>query len=150
MKSCTYCGKEHPDEATVCSIDGQPLRSTVLTPTPPAPASRQTESVLGIVSFGISLAAGFLMLATFVAAGILNAGRHQYGQRYPGQEVVGIAIILLLAADLAAAGLGIAALCQPGKKKLFGILGLVFSSGTVIGAMGIMIIGLIYASRFRH
>jgi len=25
MKNCTYCGKEHSDEATICELDGQPL-----------------------------------------------------------------------------------------------------------------------------
>jgi len=25
MKKCPYCGKEHPDDAMVCSVDGQPL-----------------------------------------------------------------------------------------------------------------------------
>ena len=90
------------------------------------------------------------MLVTFLVAGILNSGRIQRGGRYPGQEIVGFAVILLLAADLGAIGLGIAALCQPGKKKLFGILGLVFSSGTVLGSMALMIIGLIYVARFRH
>jgi hypothetical protein len=29
MKQCTYCGKEHADDATVCVIDGQPLRNAV-------------------------------------------------------------------------------------------------------------------------
>ena len=28
MKRCTYCGKEHPDEATECMIDHQPLASS--------------------------------------------------------------------------------------------------------------------------
>ncbi len=27
MKKCSYCGKEYPDEATVCVIDSQPLVS---------------------------------------------------------------------------------------------------------------------------
>ncbi len=27
MKKCSYCGKEYPDEATVCAIDGQPMIS---------------------------------------------------------------------------------------------------------------------------
>lgn len=26
MKKCTYCGKEYPDEASICTIDQQPLR----------------------------------------------------------------------------------------------------------------------------
>lgn len=25
MKKCTYCGKEYPDEATVCTVDQRPL-----------------------------------------------------------------------------------------------------------------------------
>src|SRR5258708_7365965 len=25
MKKCIYCGREHPDEANVCTLDGQPL-----------------------------------------------------------------------------------------------------------------------------
>ncbi|HLX70707.1 MAG TPA: hypothetical protein VKV04_13855 [Verrucomicrobiae bacterium] len=27
MKKCSYCGKEYSDEATLCSIDEQPLES---------------------------------------------------------------------------------------------------------------------------
>ena len=27
MKKCTYCGKEYPEGAEVCAIDGQPLVS---------------------------------------------------------------------------------------------------------------------------
>jgi hypothetical protein len=28
MKKCTYCGKEYPDEATVCEFDANPLVAT--------------------------------------------------------------------------------------------------------------------------
>jgi hypothetical protein len=38
MKQCTYCGKEYPDEASVCAIDQEPLR-VVMPPPPVAPAS---------------------------------------------------------------------------------------------------------------
>jgi hypothetical protein len=34
MKQCTYCGKEYSDEASVCAIDGQPLKDVL--PAPPA------------------------------------------------------------------------------------------------------------------
>jgi hypothetical protein len=37
MKRCTYCGKDYPDEASACAIDGQPLRDVV--PPPPAPTA---------------------------------------------------------------------------------------------------------------
>jgi hypothetical protein len=39
MKKCTYCGKEYPDEALACAIDGQPLRDTtsMSEPSPPSP-----------------------------------------------------------------------------------------------------------------
>ena len=32
MKKCSYCGKEYPDEASVCVIDREPLESNVSTP----------------------------------------------------------------------------------------------------------------------
>ena len=32
MKKCTYCGKEYPEEASVCAIDQQPLVSDIPTP----------------------------------------------------------------------------------------------------------------------
>lgn len=34
MKRCTYCGREHPDEATKCELDQQPLESFVASPVP--------------------------------------------------------------------------------------------------------------------
>ena len=40
MKKCTYCGKEYPDEATSCSIDGQPLKDL----SPPSLTPPQAES----------------------------------------------------------------------------------------------------------
>jgi hypothetical protein len=32
MKRCTYCGKEHPEEALICAIDHEPLLSDIPTP----------------------------------------------------------------------------------------------------------------------
>ena len=29
MKKCTWCGKEYPDDATVCAMDQQPLQSNI-------------------------------------------------------------------------------------------------------------------------
>ena len=143
MKKCSYCGAEHPDDAVVCAIDHTPLDS-------PPPSLTEKHSGLGIASFGISIAVGCLMVLLLCMATILNAHRIEGDPTYPGQTVVGLAAIFLMAADVVAVGLGIAALCQTGKKRLFGILGLVFSSSTVLGTVGLIIIGLVYVSRFTR
>lgn len=148
MKTCTYCGKQYLDEASVCAIDGYPLQ-------PVAPAQgvapvSQKHSGLGIVSFSMSIGVGFLMLVVFVVAGLLSAGRVHHGQTYPGQMAIGFAAIFLLGLDVIAVGLGIAAVCQKDRKRLFGILGLVFSAATVLGTIGLMIIGLMFAARVAH
>ena len=110
----------------------------------------EKHSRLGIASFGISIVVGCLMFALFIIASLLNAGRIQQGHEYPGQVIVGLIGIALLAGDVIAVGLGIAALCQSGRRRLFGILGLTFSSATIVGAIGLIILGLAYASRFTR
>ena len=110
----------------------------------------EKHSKVGIASFVISVGVAILMLAAFVVAGILNQNHIQRGQKYPGQEIVGLAVIFLLAVDVMAAGLGVASLFQAGTKRLFGILGLVFSGLTLLGSVGLIIIGLMYAAKFAH
>jgi len=110
----------------------------------------EKHSRLGIASFAISIAVGCLMLLLFVIGGLLAAGRVQHGQAYPGQVLVGITAILLLAADIVAVGLGLAALFQPATKRIFGILGLTFSSLTVGGSVLLIVIGLLYANKVSH
>jgi hypothetical protein len=47
MKQCTYCGKEYPDEASICAIDAQPLRDVVppLPASPPSPVSEKQQII---------------------------------------------------------------------------------------------------------
>jgi hypothetical protein len=141
MKKCSYCGAEYSDDAVVCAIDHTPLNSLPL---------EEKHSGLGIASFGISVAVGCLMVVMMGVAAVLSAHRIPGSPTYPGQTLVGLAIIFLAAADVVAVGLGIAALCQTGRKRLFGILGLVFSGSTILGTIGLMIIGLIYMSKFAR
>lgn len=148
MKSCTYCGKEYPDDISICPTDGEPLRLAV--EMQPAPSTEEKHSALGIASFAISIVVGCLLLAVFVTAGILNGGRVQHGQTYPGQVIVGFVAIFLWAVDIMALALGIAAVCQSGRKRLYGILGLVLSAATILGSAGLVILGLIFIARAAH
>ena len=74
MKKCTYCGKQYPDEAVVCAVDGQPLQP-VASPgaAPPVTAahhrSRKLLSYIAPVRAGLVLA---IMYAFFgVIAGLM-------------------------------------------------------------------------------
>jgi hypothetical protein len=109
----------------------------------------EKHSRLGIASFAISLVVGFLFVALFAIAGALNAGRFQRGGSYPGQTLVGFIAIFLMAAEIGAIGLGIASICQSARKRVFGVLGLAFSSLTLLGVIALMIIGLLYAAHLR-
>jgi hypothetical protein len=137
MKKCSYCGAEYPDDAVMCAVDQTPLDSKPL-------SLEKRHSGIGVASFVISIAVGCFMMALLCVAAILAAQRIPGGRTYPGQSVVGLAVIFLAAVDVVAIGLGIAAVCQREKNRLFGILGLVFSSLTIVGVIGLIIFGLAY------
>ncbi len=105
----------------------------------------EKHSRLGIASFVTSIAIGILILLLFVVAGILH-NKNPDGN-YPSQMVVGFVFIALAAADFTAVGLGIASLCQSGRKKIFGILGLIFSSLTLLSTITLIAIGIVFASK---
>jgi Domain of unknown function (DUF4034) len=140
MKKCSYCGAEYPDDAVMCAVDQTPLDN----PPPSPPALGKGHSGIGVASFVISIVVGCFMMATLCLAAILAAHRIPGGRTYPGQLVVGLAIIFLAGVDVVAIALGIAAVCQTARNRLFGILGLVFSSLTIVGVIGFMIFGLAY------
>lgn len=110
----------------------------------PIPVVEIKHSRLGIASFTVSVVVGMGILAIFIIAGIL--AHRSSGKPYPGQTAVGLILIALLAADVVAAGLGIAGICQSGVTKVFAILGTVFSVLTILGSIGVILIGLFYAS----
>ncbi len=67
MKKCSYCGKEYPDEATACAIDGEPFTSPSVERTKVTGVWRgaygyETKGVLGaeVVSFMLTLKQGWL------------------------------------------------------------------------------------------
>ncbi len=68
MKRCTYCGREHPDAATLCSLDQQPLEFI----TSPSAAAESSNSQPGkgwppqvVVPAVLWLVVNFLLVGLF-------------------------------------------------------------------------------------
>src|SRR6185437_6162195 len=110
----------------------------------------QKHSGMGITSFVISVFAGALMFASFVGSAVVfrqhAPGTHVYAA---GQLVVGFALVAATGLEFLAAGLGIASVCQSGKKRTFGILGLVFSGLLILSMVGLFVFALIASRHAR-
>ena len=99
------------------------------------------HSGLGIASFIISLAGGFMEFVAITAAGILEF-QGRMGESSPAAMIVGLFIIFGLFVNLAGVGLGIAAVAQNKTKKIFGVFGIIFNGGLIILILGLIFIGL--------
>ncbi|MEO8001410.1 MAG: hypothetical protein ABI644_06000 [Arenimonas sp.] len=100
------------------------------------------HSKLGIASFIMSIVIGVLVVATVVTAGVMQVSTPGgMDEKATSTMLIGLAIIGLLGLDLVAIGLGFAGVFQKDCKKVFAILGLVFSSGIVLGTVALMIYG---------
>ena len=107
--------------------------------------AERKHSWRGIASFVISIVVGVLMLAVFISAGIYTA---KHAERDPADNtsaMIGFGAIVLLIADVVAVVLGVAAVRNPHANRLFGILGLVFSSLILVGTVGLIVLGLVIA-----
>src|SRR5438094_77795 len=68
MKRCTYCGREHPDEAALCSLDQNPLE--FVTSPSATPESSKSQPGKGwppqiVVPAVLWLALNFLLVGLF-------------------------------------------------------------------------------------
>ena len=103
------------------------------------------HSMLGVASFIISIFVGFLIFGTILIAGVMEAATPgSMNEESPAAVIVGCGIILFLALDVVALALGIAGLFQKYCKKIFAILGTVFSGMAVLGTVVLIIIGLLF------
>lgn len=102
----------------------------------------QKHSGLGLAALLISIIVGILIFAVFVVGGIMQVSTPGgLDENSPSALFIGLAIIALLGIDVIAVGLGIAALYQQDKKKVLAILGLVFSTVTVVGTIFLVVLG---------
>ena len=89
-------------------------------------------SRIGIASFVISIPAGVLTLVLFVISGVMSVDN----------VMLGFGLIGLSIANLVALGLGIAGLFQKERKRIFAILGTVFSSAVIVVTVALVIFGI--------
>ena len=101
------------------------------------------HSGIGIASFILSLAMGALLFLLLIVAGVMESSSPG-GIDEESPEAVGLGLLLIgsFIAQLVAAGLAIGGLCQRDRKKIFAVLGLVFSLLAVFGLTGIVLLGL--------
>jgi len=71
MKKCSYCGKEYPDEASVCAIDGQPLQP--VTAPPIAPGFGQSYPTRKLLAYVAPVRAGLVLAVTYAFFGLIFA-----------------------------------------------------------------------------
>lgn len=110
-------------------------------PTPPP------YSGLGIASFAVSLIAAALSFALVALSGVLSYTRPDgLDEESLAAILIGLGLMITVFAELAAAGLGIGCLFQRDRRKLYGVLGLIFSIATLLVIVALLAFGLMQES----
>ena len=127
-------------------FEGKPIMEMNMESMENAESMEPKHSAFGIASFILSIFVGMSMFLAFVIAGVMEASRPGGMDEQSIQAViVGLAIITLIFLDLVAVVLGIVGLFQKNRKKVFAILGVIFSSVTLMLVIGVIILGLLVA-----
>ena len=127
--------------------DLQPMGETQPTgemrPTEEMRPPEQKHSGLGVASFVISVITAVLAFLLIVGAGVLEVTTPGgVDEESAVAIVVGLLIIGCMVIDLVALGLGIAGLVQRDRKKVFAVLGTVFSAATILGIIFVIMLGM--------
>ncbi|KWV11761.1 hypothetical protein [Xanthomonas translucens] len=100
-------------------------------------------SGLGIASFAVSLIAAVLTLVLVgICAALVYSQPDSLDDDSPLAMLVGMAMMVGIVAELAAAALGIGSLFQRDRRKLYGVLGLIFAIATLVGVAALIVFGL--------
>ena len=102
---------------------------------------QQKHSGIGISSFIASIASGVLIFLLVAVAGFMQASGSM-SRNQGAATAVGLFLFAFLGVALVALGLGIAGLMQKDRKKIFPLLGTIFSSITLVLTLVIMAIGM--------
>lgn len=122
-------------------IPNNPIYQT--STTPPALPQATRHSGFGIASFIISLAAAVGLFLLVVIAGVMEASAPGgIDEESAGAIFLGLMIFGAIGIDLLALLFGIIGVLQKDRKKIFSILGIVFSAFSVAGIASLMMLGL--------
>jgi hypothetical protein len=100
------------------------------------------HSGLGIASFIISIVSSILMFVVFSIGAYLDVSTPGgISEESTEAVLIGLFTFFLIGALLVAFGLGIGALFQKNRNKIFAILGVLISVITTVGTVAIMILG---------
>jgi hypothetical protein len=97
MKKCSWCGKDYPNEATICAVDGYDL-TEVTPPAPPLPEEAATVQQCSTV-----------VRATIVSGAILLFGLMRIAVSANGPALLMMVASVLVGCLLA---IGVVALCS--------------------------------------
>ena len=101
----------------------------------------QPHSGLGIASFIISLCADILLVLLLGVLGVLQSRPGGLDANSAAANTMGLGLLLTTLALTVALGLGIAALAQPGRNKVYGVLGTVFAATGLAGTVLMFTLG---------
>lgn len=106
------------------------------------PTIEKKHSILGIISFSISILSGLTMFALIGYATFCEITTEGgINEESTIAIVLGLGMFVIGGILLVAIGLGIAGLFQKNSKKIFSILGLVLSSATVLATLALILVG---------
>ena len=105
------------------------------------------HSKLGIASFIMSVVITALIFLAIIFAGVMATSTGGVDETSTEAIILGLVIIGMLLLDLVALGLGIGAIFQKDRNKLFAILGIIISAVTLLGTISLIVIGNTMAKR---
>lgn len=84
----------------------------------------------------------FMFLLLIIAGVMETSTPGGMDEESAGAVIIGLLLFALVGALLAAIGLGIAGLVQGNRKKIFAILGTVFSTAILLGTLFLLLVGM--------
>ena len=101
----------------------------------------QRNSRYGTASLVLATAATLLMFILVIVAGVMQ-NTHGIDPNSTSSMMGGLAMLFCMFLDLIAVVIGVIALFQKDRKKLFAVLGIVIVGLTLLGGIGLVLLGL--------